>query len=421
MTINRPLLALTAVLLSSVCAYAADLKTPVAVAPVPAACKAEITFPAYGGFIKQNPNPACLTLGAFGDIYVGGAISGYFYDQSAVTTIALPGIAADRYARADFSNLMGFIQKADGPFQFYAAVGAYSIPGLGAPIFSAFDQTNLLFSPAPIAFGKYVINDNWSVQGGRMPTLIGSELPFTFQNLNISRGLLFAQENVINHGVQINYSDGPLAASFAATDGFFSGELNWVTGAITYKLDAANTVGINGGTHFSTYNKFDFSERSFRNQFATPATLQNSSIISVNYTYADGPWIVTPYVQYTSVERNDFPAVPVAGAETFGAALLAAYAFTDNFSLAGRLEYITQSGTRGDFSRSSLLYGPGSSAFSFTVTPTFTFDRFFVRGEFSTVQLYDISLIVPGFGTGFGRDGLKTSQERYMIETGITF
>ena len=55
------------------------------------------------------------------------------------------------------------------------------------------------------------------------------------------------------------------------------------------------------------------------------------------------------------------------------------------------------------------------------MTPTFTFDRFFVRGEFSTVQLYDISLIVPGFGTGFGRDGLKTSQERYMIETGITF
>lgn len=415
MTINRPLLALTAVLLSSVCAYAADLKTPVAVAPVPAACKAEITFPAYGGFIKQNPNPACLTLGAFGDIYVGGAISGYFYDQSAVTTIALPGIAADRYARADFSNLMGFIQKADGPFQFYAAVGAYSIPGLGAPIFSAFDQTNLLFSPAPIAFGKYVINDNWSVQGGRMPTLIGSELPFTFQNLNISRGLLFAQENVINHGVQINYADGPWAASFAATDGFFSGEINWVTGAITYKLDSANTIGINGGTHFSTYRGFDFSPQGFRNQFATPTTLQNSSIISANYTYADGPWIVTPYIQYTNVERSDAFLAP--GAETFGAALLAGYAFTDKFSLAGRLEYITQSGNRNNpLGQTSVLYGAGSSAFSFTITPTFTFDRYFLRGEFSTVQLYDIN---PG--SGFGRTGLKTSQERYMIETGITF
>ncbi|KQP40687.1 hypothetical protein ASF49_20140 [Methylobacterium sp. Leaf104] len=421
MIMHRSLLVLSAVLLSSVCAFAADIPAKVLAVPAsPASCKAEITFPAYGGFIKQNPNPACLTLGGFGDIYVGGAVSGYFYDQSTVTTIALPGIAADRYARADFSNLMGFIQKADGPFQFYAAFGAYSIPGLGAPIFSAIDQTNVLFSPAPIVFGKYVINDNWSVQGGRMPTLIGSELPFTFQNLNISRGLLFAQENIINHGVQVNYSDGPWAASFAATDGFFSGEINWVTGAITYKIDSANTIGINGGTHFSKYNGFDFSTPAGnRNLFATPTTLQNSSIVSANYTYADGPWIVTPYIQYTNVERND--ALFLTGAETFGAALLAGYAFTDKFSLAGRVEYITQSGNRNNpFGRTNILYGAGSSAFSFTVTPTFTLDRYFLRGEFSTVQLYDITDF-GGFGTGFGRNGLKTSQERYMIETGITF
>jgi hypothetical protein len=423
MTLKRPLLALTAVLLSSVCAYAADLKAPVAPAPVPASCKAEITFPAYGGFIKQNPNPACLTIGGLGDIYVGGAVSGYFYTQSNQfpAAFAPPGVSGDRAARADISNLMGFIQKADGPFQFYAAFGAYTIPGLGAPVYSAFDQTDLLYSPVPIVFGKYVINDNWSIQGGRMPTLIGSELPFTFQNLNISRGLLFNQENVINQGVQVNYSDGPWAASFAATDGFYSGEINWVTGAITYKIDPANTIGINGGTHFSSYTNFDSTtSRGLRFQFATPATLQNSSIISANYTYADGPWIVTPYIQYTNVERND--ALVLAGAETFGAALLASYAFTDNFALAGRVEYITQSGNRANIPlQSNILYGPGSSAFSFTVTPTFTFDRYFLRGEFSTVQLYDISTFGGIAGTGFGRNGLKTSQERYMIETGITF
>jgi hypothetical protein len=419
MTLKRPLLALTAVLLSSVCAYAADLKAPVAPAPVPASCKAEITFPAYGGFIKQNPNPACLTIGGFGDIYVGGAVTGYFYTQPNQYTFSPAPLPSDRAGRVDVSNLMGFIQKADGPFQFYAAFGAYSIPGLGLPIYGTFDQTDLLYSPVPIAYGKYVINDNWSIQGGRMPTLIGSELPFTFQNLNISRGLLFNQENVINQGVQVNYSDGPWAASFAATDGFYSGEINWVTGAITYKIDAANTVGINGGTHFSSYTNFDFANpfgrRGLRFQYATPAALQNSSIISANYTYADGPWIVTPYVQYTNVESSAI--LGLAGAETFGGALLASYAFTDNFALAGRVEYITQSGNRGNpFGQTSVLYGAGSSAFSFTVTPTFTFDRYFIRGEFSTVQLYDIT---PGFG--FGRTGLKTSQERYMLETGITF
>ncbi|GJD28804.1 hypothetical protein PMNALOAF_0033 [Methylobacterium adhaesivum] len=423
---RNTLLGLTILLLSSTYLQAADLPSKVAAPVVPASCKAEITFPSYGGIIKQNPNPACLTLGGFGDIYVGGAVSGYFYTQSNQfpTSFAPPGINADRAARADFSNLMGFIQKADGPFQFYAAFGAYTIPGLGAPIYSAIEQNDLLYSPVPIVFGKYVFNDTWSIQGGRMPTLIGSELPFTFQNLNISRGLLFNQENVINQGVQVNYNEGPWSASFAATDGFYSGEINWVTGAIVYKIDAANTIGINGGTHFSSYTNFDSTtRRGLRYQFATPATLQNSSIISANYTYADGPVIVTPYIQYTNVERNDF--LGLAGAETFGGAVLASYAFTDNFALAGRVEYITQSGNRANFpAQSSVLYGPGSSALSFTVTPTFTFDRYFLRGEFSTVQLYDITRGEVAFGTlgtGFGRTGNRTSQERYMIETGITF
>ncbi len=422
MTIRMTLLAAAATIatLATSQAFAADLpsRAPAPV-PVPESCKAAITFPSMGGVIKQNPNPACLTLGGFGDIYVGGAVSGYFYTQTnqLPTALAPPGIAADRGARADISNLMTFIQKADGPFQFYAAFGAYTIPGLGAPIYSAFDQTSLLYSPAPIAFGKYVINDDWSIQGGRMPTLIGSELPFTFQNLNISRGLLFNQENVINQGVQINWANGPWSASFAATDGFYSGEINWVTGAIVYKIDDANTIGINGGTHFTSYTNFDSStSRGLRYQYATPATLQNSSIISANYTYAAGPVIVTPYIQYTNVESNGI--LNLAGAETFGGAILASYAFSDTFALAGRFEYITQSGSRTNpFQQAtSVLYGSGSSALSFTVTPTFTFDRYFLRGEFSTVQLYDIT---PGLG--FGRSGLKTSQERYMIETGLTF
>ena len=102
--------------------------------------------------------------------------------------------------------------------------GTYAIPALGAVNYGTFDQTDLLFGPVPVAFGKIVFNDTWSIQGGRMPTLIGTEAPFTFQNLNISRGLLFNQENVINHGVQLNYANGPWSVSVAGTDGFFSGD-----------------------------------------------------------------------------------------------------------------------------------------------------------------------------------------------------
>lgn len=45
-------------------------------------------------------------------------------------------------------------------------------------------------------YGNYVFNDEWSLQSGRMPTNIGTELLFTHQNINITRGLLVGQENV---------------------------------------------------------------------------------------------------------------------------------------------------------------------------------------------------------------------------------
>ena len=215
-------------------------------APAPAApkaaeppkpCKATLSFPAYGGIIKQNPDPGCFTLPGLGDIYLGFALTGYAYEQRhpfPFPTIPLP---TDRTGRVDFTNAQIFVQKPDGPFQFYVQAGAYAIPALGVVNFGTFDQTDLLFGPVPVAFGKIVFNDTWSIQGGRMPTLIGTEAPFTFQNLNISRGLLFNQENVINHGVQLNYANGPWSVSVAGTDGFFSGDISWFTGAVTYKVD----------------------------------------------------------------------------------------------------------------------------------------------------------------------------------------
>ena len=419
MTIKTKILAAGAAFSAvTVPALAADM--PAAKAPliVEEHCKAAISTPTFGGLIKANPNPACFATG-IGDIYVGGAVTGFAYTQTNAfgSAFSTPiDVRDDRYGRVDFTNLQGWFQKADGPLQFYVHTGLYSIPALGLPLFSSFEQTDLLFGPVPVAFGKWQINDEWSIQAGRMFTNIGSELLFSYQNLNISRGLVFNQENFINQGVQVNYASGPFAAAVSVNDGFYSGELNWVTGFATYKLDDSNTIGINGGTHFSD---FDSSTRSPRFQFATINSLQNSSIISVNYTYANGPWIISPYFQYTNVARREGYLTAIEGAETWGGALLAGYAFNENFGLAGRLEYIAQSGNPGVLTgtgSTSVLYGPGSSAFSFTITPTFTWDRYFVRGEFATVQAYDVT---PGFG--FGRDGSKRSQERYLVETGFTF
>ncbi|GEO99329.1 outer membrane beta-barrel protein [Methylobacterium haplocladii] len=413
----------TLALLAAGSAFAADLPSKAA-APIVVEehCKAAISTPAYGATIKAPATSSCWAS-PIGDLYLGGAFSAYAYSFSNPFNAAVTPINTDpdQNSRLDVSNALLFVQKADGPFQFFVATGLYSIPSLGLPVYYSYDQNSLLFGPVPVAFGKYQINEEFSVQGGRMFTNIGSEAPFTFQNINISRGLLFNQENIINQGVQVNYASGPWAASLAVTDGFFSGELNWITGLVTYKIDDSNTIGINGGTSFS---KFDSRNRGSQFQFATFNTFQNSSIVSVNYTYANGPWTITPYVQYTEV-APDLSLGIVGGASTFGGALLAAYSFTDNFSLGGRFEYITQDGNRfGPIATTSLLYGPGSSAISYTITPTFTFDRFFIRGEYSHVDLQDIqrgNLLAGTLGTGFGRTGNRTTQDRYMIETGITF
>jgi hypothetical protein len=412
--VGKYLTALSGAALFAGHAAAADLSAKAPAPVAPESCKATLLGPSFGPTIKANPDPFCFPTPA-GDIYVGGALSGYAYTQSRPTPFTTPAgvpFSSDRGDRVDFSNLQAWIQKADGPFQFFVQAGAYTIPGLGLPIYNTFAQTDALFTPLPIAYGKFVINDMWSIQGGRMPTLIGSEAPFTFQNINISRGLLFNQENVINQGVQVNFADGPWSASVAGTDGFFSGEITWFTGAVTYKLDDNNTFGVNGGVNLGRQNT---TLRSLRYQFATPNAVQNSGIFSANYTYSNGPITITPYFQFTNVDRD--PGIGIfATASTYSGAILAAYNFTDNFSLGGRFEYIAQSGNRNDLVFTNLLYGPGSSALSFTITPTFTYDRFFLRGEYAHVEIYDST---PGFR--FGRGGLATAQDRFLLETGITF
>jgi len=63
-----------------------------------------------------------------------------------------------------------------------------------------------------------------------------------------------------------------------------------------------------------------------------------------------------------------------------------------------------------------VLYGPGSSAWSLTFTPTYQQGIFFVREEVSFVQANSIT---PGFA--FGKSGGSHSQARVMLEGGIVF
>jgi hypothetical protein len=384
---------------------AAPAATPSAApTPVPPLTTPAVTGPLHmsspipidvSGMLGLHDVPLLSNLGKFD---VNGAVSGIGIVQNNPT-------AADRTDRADVSNAQVFIQKADGPIQFYLQVGAYSLPALGAPYVTSGTALSDLYGPLPVAYLKLAPTDNFSIEAGNLPTLIGAEYTFTFENINIERGLLWNQENAINRGVQLNYSVGPVSASLSWNNGFYSNSYTWLTGLLSYTINSANSLSLVGGGNLG-FSKFS--------NFATPVTLNNSEMYNLIYSYINGPWIFQPYFQWTYVPKNTEIGVDKS-TSTIGGAILASYSFTDTLSLGARAEFIGTTGNNTDGS-TNLLYGPGSEAWSLTLTPTYQYKKFFVRGEISYVQAMSYTS-----GDTFGPDGTNPSQVRGLIETGILF
>jgi hypothetical protein len=362
------------------------------------AAPAAMTTPSMTGPLVANPNPASFDLGAAGNWYITGAVTGLGLWQNNQS----PG---DREELSDFSNGQVFIQKTAGELQFFLQAGAYSLPALGTPYLAANSAPSAFYGVVPVAFVKYAPNDSFNLIAGKLPTLIGAEYTFTFENMHIERGLLWNQENAVNRGVQGNFVSGPVTASVSLNDGFYSDRYNWLSGSLTYAIDKSNTLMFVAGGNVN---------QTTRVSTAAPLLLSNSKIFNAMYTRIDGPWTITSYLQYTNVPRNTDIGIAHA-ASTFGGAVDASYAVDSNFSLAGRIEYIGSSGNVADVTP-SLIYGPGSKAWSLTLTPTYQYKLLFVRGDLSYVKATNTT---PGYA--LGPDFSKTSQSRVMLEAGILF
>jgi hypothetical protein len=331
---------------------------------------------ASAGAISANPKPITLASG-FGDILVSGQISGLAYAQSNASH-ALPG---DATANLDLSNALITVQKSSGFLQFYVQAGLYSFPTVGQPYEKASSQ-NSLFGPVPVAYAKLQFTDALSLEAGKLPTLIGAELGFTPQNINIERGLLWWQEPISSRGLQLNYASGPVSLSVSWNDGYYSNVLNSFSGLLSYAIDASNSLAVDASI--------------------TPDTRASlgHQIYNVMYTYNHGKWNIGPYLQFERYAHS-------SGSD-FGLGLLASYQLTSQWSLNGRAEYETSG--KG----MALSYGPNSKAWSLTFTPTWQQGIFFARAEVSYVGLGQQSL---GFGPAF----TQASQVRALFETGIDF
>ncbi len=378
---------------------AAASATPVAPAAPPTVT---LPVPGMAGSLAFNSPPYALDTGFFGKWYVDGVLSGLGLVQS-------NAVASDKTGLIDLSNGQVFIQKIDGVVQFYAQVGAYSIPSLGTPYSHLTDTTNALgnfFSAVPQAFLKIVPTDSLSIEAGKLPTLIGAEYTFSFENFNIERGLLWNQEPAVSRGAQINYTVGPVVLSASLNDGYYSDRFNWLSGSATWTINATNTLVFAAGGNLG---------KTGTSTIATPLAQNNSSIYNIIYTYNNAPLTITPYLQFSHVDAH--PGIGLySSASSYSGAVLANYVFTPRFQLAGRVEYIKTDSGASKIAQTNLLYGAGSGAFSATLTPTFTLNRYFARADLSVVDITDLTS-----GDGFGQDGRGNVQVRGILETGVIF
>jgi Putative beta-barrel porin-2, OmpL-like. bbp2 len=355
-----------------------------------------MSTPAMSGPLTANPDPMQFDAGPLGDIHITGAVSGLALWQDN----PVPG---DHSSAFDVSNAQIFVQKTDGLLQFFVQVGDYAIPALGAGYIHSNTYVGDTFGVVPEAYVKLAPTGSFSIEAGKLPTLIGAESNFTFENMDIERGLLFNQTPTVSRGVQANYSSGPIAVSVSVNDGYYSNRFNWISGSAAWTIDGANTLSFVGGANVGTTPY---------SSFTAPQAQNNGAIFDLIYTYNAAPWNVQPYLQYGRVPANASLGF-ARSSETYGVGLLGTYVFTPSLSLSGRVEYESSA---GGVAAPNLLYGPGSKAWSATLTPTWQHKLFFVRGEVSYVGLSDVT---PGFGLGSGLDG--KSQVRGLLETGINF
>jgi hypothetical protein len=405
MNTNRVLQTMAAAAMA-IALMAGAQETPApAPAPAPAAAPAAPADAApapLSTFVLTGPltwlPPAIFDAGPFGKLSVNGIVTGYALGQN-------NAITGDDAKQATLSNGQIFIQKADGKVQYYIQAGVYTMPTLGVSFMNAENTVNNYYGPVPVAYLKLPVGKTTQFLIGQLPTLMGAESTFTYQNFNIERGIVWNQENAINHGIQVNQTLGKyLAASVSWNDGYYSNRYSWLSGSVTLtkgpNVLVYDGMGNLGQTAFQT--------------IATPVA-NNSYMHAVIYTYTKGPWIISPYFQYGKLPTNAKVGVPT-GTSSTGGALNVSYAFKSGFSLPARVEYLTSSGNATDGSVNLLGFGAGSAGTTFTATPTYLKGGFFVRADLAYVHASNFTT-----GDTFGKAGTDPSQFRTVGEFGFIF
>ncbi len=314
---------------------------------------------------------------------------------------------ADQPNRFNISSAFLTVTRNTGFFRYGASGGVYSIPVVGLSgnkTFQAGANVNT-YGPLPSAYVGIYPNDHFSVTAGYLATLIGQENTYTYQNWDIQRGLVWNMETAVSRGARLTLTGGKFTAALELNDGFFSGHYLGLEGSLAVAPDSRQNF------------QFVFVIPNAQAPGNWTAAIANKRLYNFMYTNNSGRWSFAPYVLLVQSPKST--ALGYTSTENaYGIVLLTTYAMSANWSVATRVEDIANESVTDATSPNADLvgYGPGSGAWSFTVTPSYRRGLFLVRADLSQVI---VRALAPGLA--FGSLGQGRDQFRFVVESGVEF
>uniref|UniRef100_E6PCU1 Porin n=1 Tax=mine drainage metagenome TaxID=410659 RepID=E6PCU1_9ZZZZ len=312
---------------------------------------------------------------------------------------------SDLTERADIGNVLLNLTASDAKFSGAATIGGYAFPTVGAALNPTFQNgaNTSLYGALPLIDLAYAPNEHLSFMAGKLSSMLGQESAFTYQNVNIERGIGWALEPAVTRGARFTYANGAWSAAIEDDDGFYSGHYGTLSWMLAYAPSAASSLS------------FAAVEPPIGAPPNVTASIANKSEYDLMYSRQFGKWNLQPYLL--------FVRSPAAASLGYSAnerasltALLGSYAFSSRFSLGFRYENARDASAPNALGANADLlgFGPGSAAQSFTLTPAYHLGTLFVRAEIARVAL---SGITPGLG--FGGSGTSNTQTRIGLELGV--
>ncbi len=358
--------------------------------------------PPARGVAAADPAPSPSPAVSVGGVY---SIAAFHTDGVNPTGALDTNDGVDLANRADITNLLVTVSAASKKLSLAATLGAYAFPTLGSaldPTLQARSNT-ALFGALPLLDISYAPNAHLSFSVGKLATLLGQESVFTYQNLNIERGIGWALEPTISRGARASYSNGRWSLALEDDDGYYSGHYGTLAALFGYAFSSTDSLS------FAT--------------FVPPASsapnettsIANKTEYDLMYATQLRKWNLQPYLLFVNS-----PSSPLLGytrnERAVAAVVLGSYAASPRFSLGFRYENARDASAAGDSGANADLlgYGPGSAIQTFTLTPTYRIGTLFLRAELARA-----SLAANAPGLGFGSAGNGRTQTRIGVEIGV--